>query len=51
MPLVEKAEEFIITAAQGMKGRGAAEMPFADEGGGVAGLVAEPVGEGLLGRG
>ena len=49
--LVEKAVEFIVAAAQGMKGRGAAEVPFADEGGGVAGLVAEAVGEGLFGGG
>jgi hypothetical protein len=48
--LVEKAEKFVEAAALWVKFGGAAEVPLADEGGGVA-RGTQVVGDGLLSGG
>ena len=47
MALVQEAEEFVEATPLRMKLGGAAKMPFADEGRGVAGF-AQPIGDRLL---
>ena len=49
MPLVEKTEELVVTAPQGMEGSGAAEVPLAHQRGCVTGFP-QPLGQGSLVR-